>query len=90
MGLLIGKIEPAYVALTGGSAMSIEERCRRTMLRNIDAQVKKLKNGGKGPGRTWFKIAGNQIVFIPRSRMFQLRKRSARAKRMRFQSLRRP
>jgi hypothetical protein len=36
------------------------------MLRNIDAQIKKLKNHGKGPGRSWFKIAGNQIVFIPR------------------------
>jgi hypothetical protein len=66
MGLLIGKVEPVYVALTGGSAISLEERCRRTMLRNIEAQVKKLKNRGKGPGRNWFKIAGNQLVFIPR------------------------
>jgi len=66
MGLLIGKVEPVYVALTGGSSMTLEERCRRTMLRNIDAQLKKLKNGGKGPGRNWFKIAGSQIVFVPR------------------------
>ena len=67
MGLLIGKVEPVYVTLTGGSSsMTLEERCRRTMLRNIDAQLKKLKNGGKGPARNWFKIAGSQIVFVPR------------------------
>ena len=66
MGLLIGKVDPVYVALTGRSSMTLEERCRRTMLRNIDAQLKKLKNGGKGPGRNWFKIAGSQIVFVPR------------------------
>jgi hypothetical protein len=65
MGLLIGKVQPVHVAFTGGSVMSLEERCRRKMLRNIDAQVKKLKNHGKGPGRNWFKIAGKEIVFVP-------------------------
>ena len=66
MGLLIGKVQPVLVPLTGISALTLEERCRRKMLRNIDVQIKKLKNHSKGPERSWFKIAGNQIVFIPR------------------------
>lgn len=66
MGLLIGKVQPVHVVLSGAGAISVEERCRRKMLRNIDRQIRKLKNHGKGPGRSWFNVAGNQIVFTPR------------------------
>lgn len=80
MGLLIGKVKPIFVAFSGTSALTPEERSRRKMLRNIDGQIKKLKNHGKGPGRSWFKVAGNHIMFIPRFANVSIAERMSKGK----------
>jgi hypothetical protein len=80
MGLLIGKIQPVQVELSGMRAIPLEDRCRHKMLRNIEAQLRKLKNKGKGPGRSWFKVAGNQLVFVPRFANISIAERISKGK----------
>jgi hypothetical protein len=64
MNSLIGKVKPVRIALTG-SRLSLEQKCRNTMLRRIDAQIRKFKTGGKGPGRSWFRRTGEESYFVP-------------------------
>ena len=79
MGKFIGQVKPISVKFIAAAGKSIEERCRATMLRSIQDQLKLLKNP-KGKGRRWFKSVGNQIVFIPRYANENLAERLSRGK----------
>ena len=64
MDSLIGRVKPVRIAITG-SRLSLEQKCRNTMLRRIEAQIRKIKTGGKGPGRSWFRRTGEETYFVP-------------------------
>ena len=79
MGKFVGTVKPISVKFIGVTGKSIEERCRATMLKSIQEQLKLLKNP-KAKGRRWFKSVGDQMVFIPRYANENLAARLSRGK----------
>ena len=61
--MFVDKVRPVWIGL---SKLSPEQRSRTRMLKQIERQIRKLKRGGKGPGRSWFREIGHQAYFIPR------------------------